>query len=104
MWYYTKFEISYDGPEDAVYKARKEIENEYYDEIGFNFDDESKWYDYDKDMTKFSTRHPEVTFTIMGTGEDSFDYWKHVFKNWADCRVEWEIVYPEITESDLIIH
>lgn len=101
MGYYTRFELNFEGPEEAVAKAKEDIENDSYEDIGRYFYESSKWYDYETDMLKFSRKHPEVTFTVFGDGDESDDFWKHVFKDGKHCRVNGKIVYPEITEDDL---
>lgn len=101
MGYYTNFSVQCEGPSDAVRLAEHDIQNDSYEDIGCYFDESSKWYDYETDMLKFSKKHPEVTFTVFGDGEESDDFWKHVFLNGKHCRVDGEIVYPEITEDDL---
>lgn len=62
---------------------------------GYNpFQDQTKWYDYAKDMIEVSLKYPEIIFEISGEGEESGDIWRHYFKNGRDKRICPEMVWP----------
>ena len=43
--------------------------------------DRSKWYEYDKHMTKLSIMLPDVLFILDGVGEESHDIWRTFYLN-----------------------
>lgn len=100
MGYYTRFEIDYVGEAVEVAAAKEDLEDGD-DGLGCYFEDESKWYDYDVDMRKFSLRHPNVKFIVSGVGEDFPDIWIHAFKNGKDCRKDIDIQWPTIEDDEL---
>jgi len=86
-------------------------ETDYKEEIadlsGYNnslFEDTCKWYDHDKDMIKYSKKHPNVVFEIMGEGEEAGDLWYTYYKNGKMQFCKAVITYDEYDESKLIIN
>jgi hypothetical protein len=45
------------------------------------WDNHSKWYDCEKDMTDFSLLYPNYLFELNGIGEDREDIWRAWFLN-----------------------
>lgn len=45
------------------------------------FENHSKWYDCEKDMTNFSLLYPNFLFELNGVGEDREDIWTAWFLN-----------------------
>ena len=70
MGYETRFLLTHD--------SHREIDRidalHYY----INYDEETdgiKWYDHHTDMMVHSAKYPEVTFTLLGEGDESGDVW-----------------------------
>jgi hypothetical protein len=60
---------------DHRYGIRKYLDD--YDP----FEEQTRWYEWREDMTKYSKLHPDVLFTVSGEGEESGDIWKAYIKN-----------------------
>lgn len=118
MGYYTRFELKiHDAPDEFknvidVYKSF--IEKINNDEVDFDFpgfqwafdyngesQDETKWYDHDGDMTMFSRLFPEVTFKLIGNGEDNGDMWHEYYKNGRSVRKDAQVFIPPLKEGEL---
>src|SRR5690242_6334705 len=55
--------------------------------------DSCKWYEHEDDLRAFSTKYPNVLFTLHGEGEENEDIWDKYFLN-GKCQVakaEWTI-------------
>lgn len=61
----------------------------------------AKWYDWEEDMRILSSRFPEVTFTLHGSGEDSNDIWTCYFRNGNSSGNATEIRTSPITDYDI---
>lgn len=57
-----------------------------------------KWYSHEDDMRLYSSRYPEVTFTLDGVGEGHYDVWRKWFKN-GDIQ-EWRQPEPDGPPAD----
>ena len=103
MGYYTKHELKVvEGDVDLIRQLREESEG-----AQFSFDDDgeteesTKWYDHDKDMIEFSTKHPEALFELTGDGEESPDFWRTYYKNGKYQTCKGEIVYEKFDPKKL---
>ena|ERR1035437_4084826 len=63
--------------------------------------EEVKWYDYNKDLLKFSKKYPEEVIQLDGTGEDG-ELYRSYYLNGKVQDAEPEIVYPEFDKTKLI--
>ena len=104
MGYYTYHTLEVaSGNEHLIGELRKECED-----AGWSFDDEghceeeSKWYDHQKDMEKFSKKHKDVLFTLHGEGEAAEDLWREYFWNGKSQIVEAVITYDEFDVTKLV--
>lgn len=72
------------------------------DKIGYNpFEEDCKWYDHDKEMKEISTEHPDVLFTLEGTGESNEDMWITYYKNGKSQESRAHITFDPFDESKL---
>lgn len=98
MGYYTRYSLETDANdatvEDAILTRIKELSGYNYGP----FEDECKWYSFDKDMIAVSKEFPDVLFTLYGEGEESGDVWKAQYKNGLTASVKANLVYPEMPE------
>lgn len=69
-----------DGVQDFDYELDISRHSSYRANYSI-FDQEIKWYDFEHDITQYSTLHPEVTFEIHNVGEEYGDIWKAIVKN-----------------------
>jgi superfamily I DNA/RNA helicase len=76
MGYYSNFilEVNHPDSEDIIADLRNN--NEYshtaLDKYG-DTNDQTKWYDMNKDMKEFSKKYPEVLFEMIREGESGGD-------------------------------
>jgi|14_taG_2_1085336.scaffolds.fasta_scaffold63781_1 hypothetical protein len=99
MGYYTKFTLEIlDGKDSSV-----DYESEISEFSGYDwcFEGEIKWYGWDDDMKGYSKKHPNVTFSILGEGEESGDLWVAYFKNGKMHFAAAEITYEDFDEKKL---
>lgn len=83
MGYYTRYKLRVESTEsDLIPEFLAECKNASYaiDAKG-NPEEETKWYEHEKDLMSFSKRHPEALFILSGEGEESGDIWLKYFKN-----------------------
>lgn len=63
--------------------------------------EETKWYEWQRDMTKLSKKHPDVRFRLDGVGEEQGDVWQAEFWNgqyrrreqvysWGEWKGTWQ--------------
>lgn len=76
MGYYTRYELDTSDSESESHEAAIGKMIDY-----FPFEDDTKWYDHEEDMVKYSRNYPEVVFRLDGTGEEAGDVWVKWFKN-----------------------
>lgn len=99
MGYYTRHELSIVSGNDYKTDYEKEItESTQYSSL---FDDSIKWYDCEKDMKKYSKKHPNVVFCIDGEGEESGDIWKAYFQNGKMFTAKAVITFEEFSPEKL---
>ena len=104
MGYYTRFELTVvTGDDSLVQDFRNECEGAEYafNEEGYT-EDETKWYDHEKDLKEFSKKHPDALFLLHGEGEESGDLWDLYVKNGKAQKCKGEVVYPDYDETKLI--
>lgn len=99
MGYYTRFELEVKEKIDYDVDYKKEISE--ITDYGSCFDDEIKWYNYEKDMKKYSKQYPDTLFVLIGEGEEYGDIWKTYFKNGKMQKCNAQITYDEYDESKL---
>jgi len=100
MGYYTNYQLEIiegNNPEIDYHTEISELAD-----INNLFEDIHKWYDYHDDMIKYSKKHPNTLFKLIGEGEESGDLWHCYYKNGKKQFCKGEIVYPEYDESELI--
>jgi len=110
MGYYTRFDLDV---QDSTEEQDKEITKEIYKIFGieedFNeesfygefFEEEMKWYDYQKDMKKLSKKFPELLFELSGAGEEQGDLWYAWFKNGKMQYEKAQVMFGEFDERKL---
>ena len=60
--------------------------------------DAVKWYDHDTDMLEISREFPDMTFKLMGQGDDADDRWYTLYHNGTCECIQAEIVWPDPKE------
>ena len=63
--------------------------------------DSIKWYNYEKDMLKYSKLYPDTVFQITGYGEEQGDIWADYYKNGKVQKTKAEIVFNDYNELKL---
>jgi len=89
MGYYTRYSLEVEGPNPeskyghVIRRLRNDCEEAEYalDENGDPSGDESKWYDHNNDLVKFSKQYPNLVFHLYGEGEEAGDLWYKHFQN-----------------------
>lgn len=71
------------------------------DDIDDFFEEEMKWYDFDKDLVELSLKFPNNIFVFSGNGEEQEDIWKAYFKNGKSFYPERIVTWEEFTEEKL---
>lgn len=56
---------------------------------------EVKWYNHEEELKAMGKKFPEVTFELMGEGEDRYDIWALRVKGDISERKEIEVIRPE---------
>jgi hypothetical protein len=100
MGYYTRYELEILEGDDNV----TDYEHELSMSTGYGasvFDDEIKWYDWLKDITKYSLSHPSVLFLISGEGEENGDIWRCYVKSGLHQYTKAKMSFDEYDESKL---
>lgn len=75
MGYYTYFKLETkndDGGEAKEWLKEKSGYSWFGDDL-----EDSKWYNWEKDVHAAQDKFPDVTFIIEGCGEDAPDFWKY---------------------------
>jgi len=99
MGYYTRYELQVVSGIDYD----KDYEEIVSDEVGYHpFDDETKWYSFEKDMKKVSKENPETLFKLSGEGEENGDLWEAYFKNGKMQMCKAIVTYNEFNENELV--
>jgi hypothetical protein len=70
MGYETKFLLTHNSDKELDLIDASYYQVEYDEET-----DPIKWYDHHTDMMVHSAKYPDVTFTLVGEGEESGDFW-----------------------------
>lgn len=108
MGYRTYFEIEViaEGLSDkAIQNQYKKIakiigDDNILDEHG-RTEEDIKWYSYEEDMRKHSSKNRDILFLLSGQGEESTDLWKAYFLNGKMQSCPAIITYDEFDESKL---
>lgn len=95
MGYDTFFNVNITAPTKEEHNAvRREIaEAAFGDKNAIRDVDcgfEGHWYDWDKDLTSISARHPGVLIEASGDGEDSDDIWAARYRDGDSEIVQFE--------------
>lgn len=84
MGYYTYFQIkTLTGTKEDFEAICNELSKKtgvYVDEAGC-VNESIKWYDWRKDLSEISERHPDVIIEVDGDGEVCDDLWRARFRN-----------------------
>lgn len=109
MGYYTYYSLEVIGEQEEktreiIGKLREESEAAEYafDDDGTHSDN-TKWYDWAKDMTEFSKQNPSYLFLLSGEGEEQPDLWKAYFKGGKIQMCRAKISYDDFSEEKLIV-
>lgn len=98
MGYYTRFELAVINGGDY----ETDYEEVVKEQVDYNpFSDETKWYDFEKDMREVSKEHPNVLFELSGEGEEAGDLWKAYFKNGKMQMCKARVEYDNFDEARL---
>lgn len=98
MGYYTRFELAVISGGDY----ETDYEEAVREQVDYNpFDDETKWYDFEKDMREVSKQHPNVLLELSGEGEENGDLWKAYFKDGKMQMCKAHITYDNFDEAQL---
>lgn len=103
MGYDTSYSLSMkDGSYDLVEQFVEENEYAKY-ALCSNGDcrESCKWYEHEKDMRKFSKKHPKAIFILSGEGEESGDIWKKYYKNGKMQKCKAVITFEEFNSKKL---
>ena len=102
MGYYTSYTLV---EVLSTVTNKKEDFDLYEEEINEEYDvylgEDTKWYDFDDDMKKYSKQHPDLLFTFHTVGEEHDDSAMRYFKNGKYFIAEAEITYEPYDESKL---
>ncbi len=87
MGYYTRYRLTTenDGAVDPLLRdtrakaTLKQMSGYTWD--GDDLDDEVKWYDWERHLSKTSETFPDVIFILSGEGEENGDIWKAYARN-----------------------
>lgn len=100
MGYYTMHSLEILKGDDY----ETDYENEISEISGYGvstFCSEIKWYDHDKVIRIYSTKHPNVVFKLSGEGEETGDIWVEYYNNGLMQREEAKVVVGDYNESKL---
>jgi hypothetical protein len=95
MGYNTDYSLSIEPYDEDIHNHLIESVNDGYDP----FEEGCKWYEWEEEMRKFSTLHPEHLFHITGFGVENDDIWAATFKNGKAHIRQAEIKIPPFDES-----
>lgn len=109
MGYYTRYELDIIENNSEVsdvviiqgLRDFSEGANYSIDEYGECYND-TKWYDYEKDLKYYSSQYPNVLFCLNGEGEESGDIWKHYFKNGSSKYCPAKITFGSVEAEQKI--
>ncbi len=110
MGYYTSYNMDVNNVKskaehDALYDALRKKNIIGYAFYGGDWDKHNsssfwcsecvKWYDHDEDMLEISKQFPEMTFKLIGTGDDDDDRWYTLYRNGEFETVKAVLTWPE---------
>jgi hypothetical protein len=104
MGYYTQFDLTADVDEDKLKIILQDLQNTSEEaELAFDeYEREAKWYEWCAEMKEFSSKYPDVLFTLTGIGEEPLDIWKCYFKNGKFQHENAEINFAEFDPDKLL--
>ncbi len=101
MGYYTNHELEIvDGDIGLISELRNCCEEASYaiDDTGSE-EQGCKWYDHEKDLREFSTKHPAALFVLNGEGEENGDIWREYYRNGKMQRCKAVIAMPKFNPA-----
>lgn len=96
MGYYTKYTLY--AKSEIIEDLCSENDNAAYALLD---EQESKWYDHERELREFSKKYPDELFILEGHGEEQGDDWKKYFRNGLMQMCKGEIVYEEFKPQNL---
>lgn len=102
MGYYTDY--TFELPDEETFiLASKEFDHWDNTDVDSKriFFSYTKWYEHEIEIAAFSTRFPDVLFTLTGFGEEHSNIWRKYFKNGKVYRVPAQILFDSFDESQL---
>ena len=85
MGYLTKYELKTKKQKNDIKKVLEEICKESDAHEAINMVGETlqptKWYNHEDELKSVSLKFPNVTFVLLGEGEDFGDIWEKEFKD-----------------------
>jgi hypothetical protein len=102
MGYYTSHSFKIPMKPELIAVFRDEC-----DQASYSFDDDgnpeenSKWYDQEDDMKRFSAKHPGIVMVAEGIGEDPTDRWREYYMDGKMQNAKVRTVYDEFDPNKL---
>jgi hypothetical protein len=104
MGYDTRYTLVVHNDDYTVESHTKEIDKlAGYTQVSAFWEEGVGSWDkkHERDMKKYSKKHPTVLFELIGKGENDDDRWKKYFKNGKMQVCKAKITYPKFNESKL---
>lgn len=71
-----------DGPEDQYRRLLDDIDRIMgSDEVSVCGEIYAKWPDRDSDMRELTMSYQDITVSILGQGDEPYDWWKALYRN-----------------------
>jgi hypothetical protein len=98
MGYYTNFKLQVT---DEFAKNDASLEFYFGSMSDGTLVKNSKWYEHEEEMKAFSSKYPDILFTLYGDGEEEHDIWCKYFRHGKMQIAYAEIKFEEFDESKL---
>lgn len=101
MGYYTSHELTViHGDSELISELREDSEGANYaiDDNG-DTNESCKWYEHERDLRSFSSKHSGVLFMLSGEGEEAGDLWHEYYKDGKMQRCKAVITFDEFKEE-----